>query len=207
MPSASAQAHRQRRSARSGGSRRSRPSWRRASARSSSIVLPLVLVAVDVRLLEQDDLLEPLARPCPRRSSGGCCSGLSAACSSEMRSSACSTSSGTSVLGDAAIGAAAAMCSATSRANADEVVVAGDEVGLAVDLDQHADLAVGVDVGLRRCPRWPRARRAWRPPRCPSRAASRSAFSMSPSASASAFLQSIIPAPVRSRRALTSCGV
>src|SRR4051795_8081809 len=29
----------------------------------------------------------------------------------------------------------------------DEVVVAGDEVGVAVDLDQHADLAVAVDVG------------------------------------------------------------
>ena len=27
-----------------------------------------------------------------------------------------------------------------------EVVVAGDEVGLAVDLDEHADPAVGVDV-------------------------------------------------------------
>ena len=39
------------------------------------------------------------------------------------------------------------MCSAISRANVDEVVVAGDEVGLAVDLDEHADLAVGVDVG------------------------------------------------------------
>ena len=36
-----------------------------------------------------------------------------------------------------------------------EVVVAGDEVGLALDLDQHADLAAGVDVGgddaLARC--------------------------------------------------------
>ena len=30
----------------------------------------------------------------------------------------------------------------------DEVVVAGDEVGVAVDLDEHAGLAVGVDVGL-----------------------------------------------------------
>ena len=30
----------------------------------------------------------------------------------------------------------------------DEVVVAGDEVGVAVDLDEHADLAVRVDVGL-----------------------------------------------------------
>src|SRR3954453_19679187 len=30
----------------------------------------------------------------------------------------------------------------------DEVVVARDEVGVAVDLEQHADLAVGVDVGL-----------------------------------------------------------
>src|SRR3954454_782769 len=30
----------------------------------------------------------------------------------------------------------------------DEVVVAGDEVRVAVDLEEHADLAVGVDVGL-----------------------------------------------------------
>ena len=32
----------------------------------------------------------------------------------------------------------------------DEVLVAGDEVGVAVDLDEHAGLAVGVDVGLDR---------------------------------------------------------
>src|SRR5215210_6595979 len=31
-----------------------------------------------------------------------------------------------------------------------EVLVAGDEVGVAVDLDEHPDLAVGVDVGLDR---------------------------------------------------------
>ena len=30
----------------------------------------------------------------------------------------------------------------------DEVVVAGDKVSLAVDLDQHADLVAGVDVAL-----------------------------------------------------------
>ena len=30
----------------------------------------------------------------------------------------------------------------------DELLVAGDEVGLAVDLDQHADPVAGVDVGL-----------------------------------------------------------
>src|SRR4051812_481565 len=30
----------------------------------------------------------------------------------------------------------------------DEVVVLGDEVGVALDLDEHADLAGGVDVGL-----------------------------------------------------------
>src|SRR6185437_12556079 len=31
---------------------------------------------------------------------------------------------------------------------ADEVVIVGDEVGVAVDLDQHADARAGVDVGL-----------------------------------------------------------
>ncbi len=42
----------------------------------------------------------------------------------------------------------AAICIATSRAKRDEVLVRGDEVGVAVDLDQHADLRARVDVGL-----------------------------------------------------------
>jgi hypothetical protein len=43
----------------------------------------------------------------------------------------------------------AAMCIAILRAErSDEVVVARHEVRVAVDLHEHADLAVGVDVGL-----------------------------------------------------------
>ena len=84
-----------------------------------------------------------------------------------------------------------------------EVVVAGDEVGLAVDLDQHADLAVGVDVARTTpsaAPRSPRlAAFAW-----PFTRRISTALSTSPSASSSAALQSIIPAPVRSRSAFTS---
>ena len=89
----------------------------------------------------------------------------------------------------------------------DEVVVAGHEVGVAVDLDEHADLAVGVDVGL------DRALGRLAPP---SLAALAAPFTRSSSiglvdvaarSPSSALLQSIIPAPVRSRRALTSLAV
>ena len=54
-----------------------------------------------------------------------------------------------------------------------ELVRAGDEVGLAVDLDQHADAAAGVDVAARRGPRGRRGRPSSRRRRGPSRAAAR----------------------------------
>ena len=40
------------------------------------------------------------------------------------------------------------MCIATALAKSTNSRVAGDEVRVAVDLDEHADLGVGVDVGL-----------------------------------------------------------
>ena len=46
-----------------------------------------------------------------------------------------------------------------------EVVRAGDEVGLAVHFDQHADLAAGVDVRCRPTRPQPSGRRASPPPR------------------------------------------
>ena len=45
-----------------------------------------------------------------------------------------------------------------------ELLVAGDEVGLAVDLDEHADPAAGVDVAADRGPRGPRGRPSSRRP-------------------------------------------
>ena len=77
-----------------------------------------------------------------------------------------------------------------------EVRRAGDEVGLAVDLDQRADAAAGVDVGLDRRPGAAArpaffsalARPCWR--------RTSTALSTSPPASSSARLHSMMPAPV-----------
>ena len=55
------------------------------------------------------------------------------------------------------------------------------------------------------CPRWSRGRRACRPRRGPSRGAACCASSRLPPVSTRARLQSIIPAPVRSRSSLTEC--
>ena len=86
-----------------------------------------------------------------------------------------------------------------------EVLVAGDEVGLAVDLDQHAD-ARRRGCSERRRPRW-RSRPAFLAASArPFLRRYSIAFSMSPPVSTSAFLQSIMPAPVRSRRSLIICG-
>ena len=85
-----------------------------------------------------------------------------------------------------------------------ELVGAGHEVGLAVDLDQRADLAAGVDVARHDALGRRRARRAWRPRPGPSRAGSRWPCRRRRRASWSAALASMIPAPVRSRRLFTS---
>ena len=86
-----------------------------------------------------------------------------------------------------------------------ELLVAGDEIGLGIDLDQRR----------RACPRrrrrpGPRRRRgrpSWRRRQGPSCAASRRRLRCRPAVSPSAFLQSIMPAPVFSRSSLTSAAV
>ena len=85
-----------------------------------------------------------------------------------------------------------------------ELVGAGDEVGLAVDLDQDADPATGVDVAADRGPRGPRGRPSWRPPPGRAHGAATTALSTSPPVSSSARLQSMKPAPVSSRSSLTA---
>ena len=84
-----------------------------------------------------------------------------------------------------------------------EVRRAGDEVGLAVELDHRGDAATGVDVGLdhaleRRAAR--ASSRPWPGPVCLSISA---AFLRSPPDSSSARLHSMMPAPVCSRSSLT----
>ena len=86
----------------------------------------------------------------------------------------------------------------------DEVVVLGDEVGVAVDLDERADLAVGVDVGLDGALGGLAAGELGGAGDALLAQVASTAASTSPPVSGSAFLQSIIPAPVMSRRALTS---
>ena len=85
-----------------------------------------------------------------------------------------------------------------------ELVVAGDEVGLGIDFDQRAGIAGRPRrrPGLRRR----RGRPSWRPWRCPSCAASRWRLPCRRWSRSSAFLQSIMPAPVLSRRSFTMRG-
>src|SRR3954468_12237745 len=109
--------------------------------------LVLVLLAVDVDLLEEDDLLEPLADLAARCALARVLGHVGHLTGGDAQLL------GADVLGDVLLGHPA-----RRRAGRDvqrdvtgergEVVVLGDEVGVAVDLDQHADLAVGVDVGL-----------------------------------------------------------
>ena len=108
--------------------------------------LAVVLVGVDVRLVEQDALLEPL-RIRPSAIFSWTCSGLPspAACSRKTRSSASRASSGHVVLGHVERRGGGHVRGDLAR-ELHEVLVAGHEVGLAVDLDQRADLAVVVHV-------------------------------------------------------------
>ena len=86
-----------------------------------------------------------------------------------------------------------------------EVGALGDEVGVALELDEHADVAVDdrLDRALRGLAVGELARALLRPF---SRSQS-AAFSRSPSVASSAFLQSIIPAPVALRSLATSAAV
>jgi hypothetical protein len=99
-------------------------------------------------------------------------------------------------------GPIAATCSATSLVNADEVVVARDEVGLAVDLDQHADAAAAVDVRHHGALGGLAAGLLGGLGEALGAEVVDRLLGMSASVSTSAFLQSAMPAPVRSRRSL-----
>src|SRR3954469_389647 len=107
------------------------------------------LLVLDVRLLEQDDLLVPLAQLALQR--------LLARLLGHV----------VELLGvDALLGLLGVLGDLVDRdplrrrrcrdvqrhvlGERDEVLVGGDEVGVAVDLDERAELAVGVDVGLDR---------------------------------------------------------
>src|SRR3954447_9397752 len=110
--------------------------------------LAAVLVRVDVLLLEQDDLLEPLADLALR--------GLLARVLGDVGHLAGGDAQllGAGVLGDLLLGHVQRLRGGDVQRDVpgerDEVLVARDEVGVAVDLDEDADLAVGVDVGLHR---------------------------------------------------------
>ena len=110
--------------------------------------LAVVLVGVDVLLVEQHDLLDPLAQLALDDLRARMFSGLSAACCSKTRVSASLASSGTSSSRTYCVVGERGDVQRDVAGEGDEVLVVGDEVGVAVDLDEHADLAVGVDVGL-----------------------------------------------------------
>ena len=97
----------------------------------------LVLVGVDVLLVQQDDLLEPLAQP----ALGDLLAHLRrlalVGLLLEIASSRSRSSSGTSS-SDTQRGAAEATCTRDLAGELEELLVAGDEVGLAVDLDERA---------------------------------------------------------------------
>src|SRR5215207_4230583 len=110
--------------------------------------LALVLVGVDVLLVEQDDLREPLAHPPlgdPRAHVLRLVGGLLL----EDPPLARAVLLGHLVLGHVQRGRRGNV-QGDVPGERDEVGGAGHEVGLAVDLDQHADLRVGVDVALDR---------------------------------------------------------
>ena len=111
--------------------------------------LAVVLVAVDVLLVEQDDLLHPLAQ-LALGDLGPHVLGLVGGLLLEHAQLGLLGLLGTLVLGDVLRPARGGDVQRDVARERDEVVVAGDEVGVAVDLDQHAGLAVGVDVGLDR---------------------------------------------------------
>ena len=86
-----------------------------------------------------------------------------------------------------------------------EVIAARREVGLAVDFDEDAESFRPCEYSGRPCLRRQRGRISSGLKRDPSFAGSRWPAPYRPSASVSAFLQSIIPAPVFSRSSLTCC--
>ena len=65
-----------------------------------------------------------------------------------MRASASRASAGHVLAGDVLDGGRRGDLHGDVAGESDEIVVVGDEVGVAVDLDHHADLGAGMDVGL-----------------------------------------------------------
>ena len=115
-------------------------------ARSSSIVLPSYLSALTCDLVEQDDVVHPrleLALGDLRADVLGLVGGLLL----EHAQLGVLGVLRDVVLGDVQRRRRGGDVQRDLAGEGLEVVVAGDEVGVAVDLDEHADLAVGVDVG------------------------------------------------------------
>ena len=83
-----------------------------------------------------------------------------------------------------------------------EVVRVRDEVGLAVEFDEDADAAAGVDVAFDDAVGGFAVRSAWRRRPCPFRGGSPSPSPCRRAASSSARLASMTPAPVSSRSSL-----
>src|SRR3954453_6655258 len=106
-----------------------------------------VLVAVDVRLPEQDDLLEPLVELALGDSRADLL-GLVGGLLLEHAQLGLPGLVGHVLLGHPLDGRHGGDVQRDVAREGLEVVVTGDEVGVAVDLDEHADLGVGVDVGL-----------------------------------------------------------
>src|SRR4051812_38701631 len=110
--------------------------------------LPAMLVGIDVLLLEEHDLLEPLAQLALRRALARLLGHVLHLAHRDAQLL------GSEVLGDLLLGDVQRVHGGDVQGDVAregrEVLVARDEVGVAVDLDEHADLAVGVDVGLHR---------------------------------------------------------
>src|SRR5258706_4525938 len=107
----------------------------------------VVLLAVDVLLVEQHDLLEPLAQLALGDLAPHVL-GLVGGLLLEHAQLGVLGLLGHVVLGDPLRGRRGRDVQRDVLGEGDEVLVARDEVGVAVDLDEHADLAVGMDVGL-----------------------------------------------------------
>src|SRR5215216_4082302 len=109
--------------------------------------LAVVLVGVDVLLLEQHDLLHPLAQ-LALGDLGADVLRLVGGLLLEDAQLGLLVGLRDLLLGDVADRRRRGDVQCDLAGERDEVVVAGDEVGVAVDLDEDADLAVAVDVGL-----------------------------------------------------------
>src|SRR4051794_7719224 len=110
--------------------------------------LAVVLVGVDVRLAQQDDLVEPLAELALRGAFAGLLGHVLHLAGGDAQLLVAR------VVGHLLLVDPQRACGRDVQRDVPgergEVLVARDEVGVAVDLDEHADLAVGVDVGLDR---------------------------------------------------------